>query len=274
MTSVIQRKIQHHTILKQKITNKYNALTAEAANLQVIQTIIIPLKHLGNFWHELNMPLINCEVELKLKWNKNCVLFSKATANARLVRNEIRDAQGNIKTPFRAARAAINTPTNATVTVTDCKLYIPVVTLRAADDNKLLNSLKSGFKRTITWNKYQSTITNQAANNNLNYLIDPTFTKVHRLFVLAYTNEDDRTSYLQYYVPNIKIKNYNVIIHGKSFFELPVKNIEEAYQKIIDMGYKEDYGVGNLTKFEYFKQHYKLIAIDLSKQKELKKYIV
>ena len=92
---------------------------------------------------------------------------------------------------------------------------------------------------------------------------------MHRLFVLAYANEDDRTSYPQYYVPNIEIENYNVIIDGKPFFELPVKNVEETYQKIIDMGYNDDYTVGNLMDFEYFKQHYKLIAIDLSKQKEL-----
>ena len=148
-------------------------------------------------------------------------------------------------------------------------MHVPVVTLRALDDNKLLNSLKTGFKRTITRNNYTSTITNQAINNNLSILIDPRFTKVHRLFVLAYTNEDDRTSYSQYYVPNVEIKNYNVIIDGKPFFELPVKNIEETYQKIIDMEYIDDYTIGNLIDFEYFKQPYKLIAIDLSKQKEL-----
>ena len=141
------------------------------------------------------MPLINCEVELKLKWNKTCALVNKAT----------RAAAGAV--------VAIDTPTNATLTVTDCKLYVPVVILRAVDENKLLNNLKTGFKITIKWNNYRSTITNQAANNNLNYLIDTAFTKV-RLFVLAYANEDDRTSYSQYYVPNIEIKNYNVIIDG------------------------------------------------------------
>ena len=242
---------------KAKIANKYPTFNIGANPVPTVETIIIPLKHLGNFWRELNMPLINREVELKLKWNKDCVLISKATANARA-------HEGNIP-----ARELINTPLEATLTVTDCKLYVPVVILRAIDDNKMLNSLKTGFKRTITWNNYRSTITNQAANNNLNYLIDPTFTKVHRLFVLAYANEDDRTSYSQHYVPNIEIKNYNVIIDGKPFFELPVKNIEETYQKIIDMGYNDDYTVGNLIDFEYFKQHYKLIAIDLSKQKKL-----
>ena len=92
---------------------------------------------------------------------------------------------------------------------------------------------------------------------------------MHRLFVLAYANEDDRTSYSKYYVPNVEIKNYNVIIDGKPFFKLPVKNVEGTYQKIIDMGYNDDYTVGNLIDFEYFKKHYKLIAINLSKQKEL-----
>ena len=153
-------------------------------------------------------------------------------------------------------------------------MYVPVATLRAIDDNKLLNSLKTGFKRTITWNNYRSTITNQVANNNLNILIDPSFTKVHRSFVLAYANEDDRTSYSQYYVPNIEIKNYNVIIDGKPFFELPVRNMEETYQEIIDMGYNDDYAVRNLIDFENFKQHYKLIAIDLSKQKELENNVM
>ena len=94
------------------------------------------------------------------------------------------------------------------------------------------------------------------------------------MFVLAYANEDDRTSYSKYYVPNVEIKNYNVIIDGKPFFELSVKNVEETYQKIIDMGYNDDYTVGNLIDFEYFKEHYKLIAIDLSKQKELEQDIV
>ena len=185
---------------KAKLTNRFPHLAAGAAGDVVLfvrnVNIIVPLKHLGNFWLELNMPLINCEVELKLKWNKNCLLVNKAT----------RDAAGAV--------VAINTPTNATLTVTNCKLHVPVVTLHAIDDNKLLNSLKTGFKRTITWNNYRSTITNQAINNNLNILIDPTFTKLHRLFVLAYANEDD---YSQYYVPNIEIKNYNVIIDGNHF---------------------------------------------------------
>ena len=76
--------------------------------------------------------------------------------------------------------------------MTDCKLYIPVITLSAQNHNKLLEQLKTGFKRTIKWNKYRSKMSNQTKNNNLNYLIDTTFTNVNRLFVLSFENENDR----------------------------------------------------------------------------------
>ena len=112
-------------------------------------------------------------------------------------------------------------------------------------------------------------MTNQTKNNNLNYLIDPTFTKVNRLFVLSFENENDRTSFSKYYVPNVQIKDFNVLIDGKSFFDMPIKNEEETYEQIIEMGRNNDYTTGNLLDYEYFSKHYKLIAIDLSKQIEL-----
>ena len=148
-------------------------------------------------------------------------------------------------------------------------MYVPVVTLSAEDDNNFLEQLKLGFKRTIKWNKYRSEMTNQTKNNNLNYLIDPTFTKVNRLFVLSFENENDRTSFSKYYVPNVQIKDFNVLIDGKSFFDMPIKNEEETYEQIIEMGRNNDYTTGNLLDYEYFSKHYKLIAIDLSKQIEL-----
>ena len=121
-------------------------------------------------------------------------------------------------------------------------------------------------------------MTVQPQNNNLNYLIDPTFTNVNRLFVLSFqriagennTTKDYRDSFSHYYVPNVRIKDFNVLIDGKSFFDLPVKNEEEAYEKIIDMSNNNDYTTGNLLDFAYFKENYKLIAIDLSKQTKLK----
>ena len=107
----------------------------------------------------------------------------------------------------------------------------------------------------------------QPQNNNLNYLIEPTFTNVNRLFVLSFTRDnagDKRDSFSHYYVPNVEIKDFNVLIDGKSFFDLPVENEEEAYEKFMDMNNNNDYINGNLLDFGYFKEHYKLIAIDLS----------
>ena len=110
----------------------------------------------------------------------------------------------------------------------------------------------------------------QPQNNNLNYLIDPTFTKLNRLFVLSFTRNargDLRDYFSYYYVPNVEIKDFNVLFDGKRFFDLPVK---EAFEKVIDMSRNNDYTTGNLLDFAYFKENYKLIAIDLSKQTKLK----
>ena len=112
----------------------------------------------------------------------------------------------------------------------------------------------------------------QSNNNNLNYLIDPTFTNVNRLFVLPFTrnvNGDHRDSFSSYYIPNVQIRDFNILIDGKSFFDLPVKNDEEAYEKIIDMSNNNDCATGKLLDFAYFKENYRLIASDLSKQTKL-----
>ena len=111
-------------------------------------------------------------------------------------------------------------------------------------------------------------MTTEAVNNNLNILIDPTFTNVNRLFVLAYQNVDDRQSYDEFYLPKVMIKDYNVIIDKLALFDLPIKT-EEAYEKIIDISRNNEYTAGNLLDYDYFKKHYKLIAIDLSKQQVL-----
>ena len=113
----------------------------------------------------------------------------------------------------------------------------------------------------------------QPQNNNLNYLIDPTFTNVNRSLVLPFprnNNTDGRYSFSDYYVPKVKVNDFNVLIDGKSFFDLPVKNDEKAYEKIIDLSNNGDYTTGNLLDYAYYKKHYKLIAIDLSKQTKLK----
>ena len=132
------------------------------------------------------MPLINCEVSLALTWSENCVLTDITTQAAVA-------AQGN-----NPARPAINAPTNATFKITNTKLYVSVVTLSTENDKNLLEQIRTGFKRTVKWNKYRSEMTNQTQNNNLNYFIDPTFTKLNRLFVLSFENEFDRTSFSEY----------------------------------------------------------------------------
>ena len=123
------------------------------------------------------MPLINCEISLTLSWYENCVITSIEKRVIEGTNPKQRD----------------NSPTTIVFKITDTKLYVPVVTLSSEEDNELLNKLKAGFKRKIKWNKYMSQMSNQVANNNLNYLIDPTFSNVSRLFVLSSENEEDRT---------------------------------------------------------------------------------
>ena len=113
-------------------------------------------------------------------------------------------------------------------------------------------------------------MTTEAVNNNLNILIDPTFTNVNRLFVLAYQNADDRQSFSQFYLPRVLVKDFNVIIDKLAFFDLPIKSEEEAYEKIIDISRNNEYTASNLLDYDYFKKYYKLIVIDLSKQQVLR----
>ena len=111
--------------------------------------------------------------------------------------------------------------------------------------------------------------TEAANNNNSNILVDPTFTNVNRLFVLAYQNTDDRQSISNFYLPKVMAKVYNVIIDKLAFFDLHIKTEEEAYEKIIDISRNNEYATGNLLDYDYFRKHYKLIATDLIKQQVL-----
>ena len=196
------------------------------------------------------MPLINCEMPLILTWSRECVITSM---ERRVIKNTRRDTS----------------PVNGTFQITDTKLYVPVVNLSTEGDNNFSEKLKSRFKRTIEWNKYRSEMINQTKTNNLNYLIVPTFNKVNRLFVLSFENEEGRTSFSKYYTPKVERKDFNVFIDGKGFFDMPVKNKEEACEKIIEISKNNDYTTGNLLDYKYFSEHYKIIAIDLSRQIEL-----
>ena len=119
------------------------------------------------------------------------------------------------------ANPATAAPVELEFEIADTKLYVPVVSLSKENDIKLLGKLKPGFKRTIKWNKYRSQMTIQPQNNNLNYLIDPTFTNVNRLFVFSFSRnnlgDDKRDSFSHYYVPNVEIEDFSVLIDGKVF---------------------------------------------------------
>ena len=219
---------------KVKITGK----TPDDGNTKDV-AIIVPLKYLSNFWRTLEMSLINCEVNLILTWSKNCVIT--------------------------------NSTGEGKFTITETKLYVPVVTLSTQDNAKLLQQLKSGFKKTISWNKYESSIKTFAQNRYLNYLINPSFQGVNRLFVLFFENENDRTSHSTYCLPKVEIKNYNVMIDGRNFFDQPINSMSKTYENIrkIAAGKGDDYTTGCLLDYPYFKENYKIFAIDLSRQKEL-----
>ena len=117
------------------------------------------------------------------------------------------------------------------------------MTLSTHENTKFLQQLKSGFKRVINWNKYLSKPELLAQNTNLNYLIEPSFQGVNRLFVLAFENDDNRTTRDAYYLPNVEIKDFNIMINGENFFDQPIKNNKVTYENIrkIATGQGDDY---------------------------------
>ena len=207
-----------------------------------IVEIMIPLKYLGDFWRTIQMPLINWEITLDPNWSEKCIMVTNAIAN-----------QG------------------ATFSITDAKLYVPAVTLSTQDNAKLLEQLKFGFKRTINGNKYQAKVSTERVNQYLDYLIDPSFQGVNRLFILPFENEAQRASDKRYYIPTREIENYNVMIHGQYFFDQQIRNNLTTYNSTqkISTGQGDDYTTGCLLDYYYFNKYYKMIEIDLSKQQAL-----
>ena len=207
--------------------------------------IAVSLKYLSNFWRSLEIPLINCKVELSLSWNENCILTSLAV--------------------------------NSTFTITGAKIYVSVVTLSIEDNAKLTKLFNEGFKRSVYWNKYK-VIPNKAYNQNdyRRELLDASYQGVKRLFVLAYDNNagDDlvtTNTHRRYFLPRIKIKNYNIEIDGRNFYDQSINDSIKQPDEVrkISKGQGDDYTTGCLLDFAYFKKNYRLIAADLSKQKAL-----
>ena len=151
---------------------------------------MVPLKYLSNFWRTLEMPLINCKISPRLKWSRNCIIKAAGTVNNQ----------------------------NPTFQINNTKLYVPIVTLSTQENIKLLKQLEFGFKGANNQNKYLAKTTNQAQNRFLDYLIDPNFQGVNKLFVLSFKDGDGQKSHKQYYLPTVEIKDYNVMIDGRNVF--------------------------------------------------------
>ena len=142
------------------------------------------------------------------------------------------------------------------------------MTLSTQGKAKLLQQLQSGSKRVINWNKYLSKPELLAQNPNINHLVEPSFQGVNRLFVLPFENDTPRTSVKGYYLPNVEVKDYNVMINGENFFDQPIKNDKVTYENItkICTGSGDNYTTDSLLDYPYFKDSYKMITVDLSKQ--------
>ena len=117
-----------------------------------------------------------------------------------------------------------------------------------------MNQLESGFKRTINWNKYRSKKTSKAQNRYLDILNDRSFQGVNKLFVLLFKDDDIRKSYKQYYLPTVEIKDYNIVIDGRNFFDKPIRNYLKTYDSVrkIATGQGDDYTTGCLLVYPYF----------------------
>ena len=206
--------------------------------------VVVPLKYLSSFFRSPEIPLINCKIKLNLTWKKECVLSTGAG--------------------------------DAVFIINDTKMYVPVVTLSKEDNIDFIERQNKGFQRSIYWNEYKTKEINENADANVfKYVnLDPSFQGVNRLFVMAYNRANGqltRNGQRKYYLPRIDLEKYNVIIDGRNFYDNPIESNIEKYRELkkVMIGKGEDYTTGSLLDFHYFDKHYKLVAVDLSEQKEL-----
>ena len=178
------------------------------------------------------MRWINCKVELKLKWTKYCIVSAGA----------------------------------------DIQMLI-LITLSSRDNQKLSKLLSKGFERSVYWNEYKTKSENKNTTNEYRYFLESNFVGVNRLFVLVYSNEDadsKRFKAKRYYLPKGIIKIYNVIINGKNFYDQAIDSDIKRYEEIRKLKTRQgEDTTGCLLDYDYIKNHYRLIAVDLSRQKEL-----
>ena len=206
--------------------------------------VVIPLNYLSNFFRSLEMPLSNCKIKLNLPWKNECVLSNQAGA--------------------------------AVFIINDTKMYVPVVTLSKEDNKDFIEQQNKGFQRSIYWTEYKTKEINENADANVFKCInlDPSFQGVNRSFVIAYNRangQPTRNEQQKYYLPRIDLEKNDAITDGRNFYDNPIESDIEKYRELkkVMIGKGEDYTTGSLLDFNYFDKHYKLVAADLSKQKEL-----
>ena len=230
---------------KIKLLGNVTEVDSDAAGVRRLNVkVVVPLKYLSNFFRSLEMPLINCKIKLNLTWKKEGVLSTGAG--------------------------------EAVFIIDDTKLYVPVVTLSKEDNKDFIEQQNKGFQRSIYWNDYKTKEINEDADANVfKYInLDPSFQGVNRLFVMAYNRVDSqptRNGQRKYNLPRIDLNKYNVVIDGRNLYDNPIESDVEKYRELkkVMIGKGEDYTTGSLLDYNYFNKHYKLVAGDLSKQKEL-----
>ena len=228
---------------KYKISLLGNPVVADNIARRSVK-VVVPLKYLSNFFRSLEMHLINCEIKLNLTWKKECVLS--------------------------------NGDGDAVFIISDTKLYFPVVTLSKEDNKDFIEQKDKKFQRSIYWNEYKTKEINEDADDNVfKYMnLDPSFQGVNRLFVMAYNRangQPTRNGQRKYYLPRIDLEKYNAIIDGRNLYDNPIESDIEKYRELkkVMIGKGEDNTTGSLFDFNYFNKHHKLVAVDLSKQREL-----
>ena len=233
--------VDNSNSFKYKVSLLVNPVVADNIAKRNVK-VVVPLKYLSNVFRSLEMPLINCKIKLNLTWKK-----------------ELSTDAGN-----------------AVFIINDTKMYVPVVTLSKEDNKDFIEQQNKGFQRSFYWNEYKTKEINENADANVfKYInLDPSFQGVNRLFVIAYNRVDgqpNRDNQRKYYLPRIDLNKYNVIIDGRNFYDNPIESDIEKYRELkkVMIGKGEDYTTGSLLDFNYFKKHYKLVAVDLSKQNEL-----
>ena len=231
--------IYYTTVLRLNLTQKIAGKIGYNGTNSVKNRI--PLKYLSNFKRTFEMPLINCEINFILTWSAVCSITDAPIADQ-----------------------------EPTLTIIDTNLYVPVVTLPTQDNTKILKQLKSNFKRTIGWKKYHPKVTAVLHNWYLDFLINPSFQKVFNILFYHLKIMVVRDIKLTRCISSTS-RNKGVWVDGWNLFDQPVKNDFITYDNIrkIATGQGDDFIIGCLLDYLYFKNYYKMIATDLSKQHAL-----